>query len=94
MLFRKTATVLMLLLCLSVFAVIFYINIDQKWEVDSWSSTLTNFMLLYLILIFFRTFLVVLFSFLEYVFVRDIDTPNHFPLVTILVPSFNEQVVI
>ncbi len=83
------------LLLISMVAVYFYRELGSKEEVlSSFESFVNEAMLIYLIVVLTRTAVHLLFSFLEYMFYEEPDLPKDFPLVTIIIPCFNEGIVI
>ena len=61
---------------------------------DFWEMTLFKAMLIYLVFILFRTSILLLLSFSDRFFKRKAKALTHFPLVSVIVPCFNEEEVI
>lgn len=83
------------MIILTVIAIIFYRDIGLDDHVmTEFEKTINDAMLVYLIIIIIRTGAHLLFSFFEYLFYEEPGIPENFPLVTIIIPCFNEGVVI
>lgn len=79
----------------SLLTVTFYLNIPDNWKFQNpLASFVANIMLYYLIFIFIRTFLLLVLSFLEVVFYKRNRAIESFPLVTIIIPAYNEEKVL
>ncbi len=79
----------------SLLTVTFYLNIPDNWRFENPLAVfVANIMLYYLIFIFIRTFLLLVLSFLEVVFYKRNRIIQSFPLVTIIIPAYNEEKVL
>jgi biofilm PGA synthesis N-glycosyltransferase PgaC len=86
---------LALMLCVSVFVLILaYRSVRAVPLLAGWEAVLFKAMLYYLSFVALRTGLLLLFSFADRFFQRRLPTISSFPLVSIIVPCFNEAVVI
>lgn len=90
---RKTFTVFFLLLVMAGLTVTFYLYFPGHWQKgNSWVEFATTVMLYYLLFIFARTIFLLSLSFIESFFSRKIKPVETFPLVSIIIPCFNEEV--
>ncbi len=79
----------------SLLTITFYLNIPSNWKFENpYATFVASIMLYYLILIFIRTFILLILSFLEIVFYKKSREVKSFPLVTIIIPAFNEEKVL
>lgn len=92
--FRKIFTALSLALLLFSVGITFLFNFSDEWQLQGWGITLERFMLFYLLFVIARSSIFLLFSMLEYANERSLTEPNFYPLVSIIVPCFNEEKVI
>ncbi len=63
-------------------------------QLNSWETMLYRAMLLYLVFISLRTMLLILFSFADRFFQRALQPITTFPLVSVIIPCFNEETVV
>jgi cellulose synthase/poly-beta-1,6-N-acetylglucosamine synthase-like glycosyltransferase len=71
----------------------FYLYVPDHWQYEnSWAQFTAQIMLYYLILIFIRTIFLLSLSFIEYMFSKRMKSVETFPLVSIIVPCYNEEV--
>lgn len=90
---RIFSAISFLFLC-GIFAVLASTANEGRFQQDA-PNWLIATMYLYLIFIFFRTVFHLLFSFAWLLFRRDLkNPPNHFPLISIIVPCYQEELVI
>ncbi|MCB9062549.1 MAG: glycosyltransferase family 2 protein [Halobacteriovoraceae bacterium] len=75
-------------------SIVFYANIFTKWEFDIVSVTLTKMMVYYLFFVFFKTGIYIIFSFLDFIYKIKLKGPEFYPLVSLIIPCFNEENVI
>lgn len=87
-------TVVAIVCALFLFGVVTYFYIGEKWEVRSWGVLVADIMVYYLVFTTFRSGTVLAFSFMEHLFKRTRGEPSYFPLVSIIVPCFNEEKVV
>jgi cellulose synthase/poly-beta-1,6-N-acetylglucosamine synthase-like glycosyltransferase len=74
---------------------IFHLNIPQNWQLENkMANTAATFMLYYLLFILLRTFILLFLSFIEFLMKKRIKEITTFPVVTILVPCYNEGAVV
>lgn len=66
----------------------------SNWKLEGWGNTLATAMLWYLLFTFLRTIIYLIFSFINFIYSRSLQRPVSHPLVTILVPGYNEGKVI
>jgi biofilm PGA synthesis N-glycosyltransferase PgaC len=90
---QRTVSVLFLILILIGLSLTFYLYVPDNWKYEnSWAQFTSNIMLYYLLVIFLRTVFLLALSFIEYFFAKRMKSVETFPLVSIIVPCFNEEV--
>ncbi|MDH5415440.1 MAG: glycosyltransferase family 2 protein, partial [Flavobacteriaceae bacterium] len=86
---------IMLLISVSgILSLVFYYNSSSQWHLEGVSKVIAQGMLLYLLIIFARTVVLIILSFLEFFYQKKIRKPTAYPLVSIIVPCFNEEKVL
>jgi len=91
---KRTVTFSFLLILTAVLAITFYYQAEDSLQFTGWRGAVLTAMFFYLGFILLRTFTILFLSFFEYVFERNKPLPSFHPLVTILIPSHNEETVI
>lgn len=84
-------TCLLIFFC---FAMLFILtlNIESNWEMENkFARIAANLMLYYIIIVLFRSLVLMLFSFLEFMEKKTLPEVETYPLVTIIIPCFNEE---
>ena len=90
---QRTFSILFLLLILIGLSFVFYLYVPDHWQYEnSWARVASKIMLYYLLFIFARTLFLLSLSFIEYLFKKRIKPVETFPLVSIIVPCYNEEV--
>lgn len=82
--------VTLLVLC-TVGTVYYFINTVDNWHLEGFDHFVANLMLYYLIFSLGRTIILLVFAFLEVLFKKNREEIELYPLVTILVPCYNEE---
>lgn len=73
---------------------VYVIGTPTQWNPGGWGEVLLNGMGLYLIGLFLRTVFYLGFSFMDFIKRTQMGEPIKYPLVTIIIPCYNEEVVI
>jgi cellulose synthase/poly-beta-1,6-N-acetylglucosamine synthase-like glycosyltransferase len=81
------------LLCLFIL-ISYVVDSPAQWKTGGWGDVVLKAMQIYLILLFLRTLFYVGFSFLEFLNRTDLRLSDRYPLVTIIIPGYNEELVI
>lgn len=87
-------TLIIITFSLLIMALILYYYIGEKWEITSWGVSVAQIMLYYLLFTTFRAATILALSFLEHLFKKTRGEPHYHPLVTIIIPCYNEAKVI
>ena len=66
----------------------------ETWKYKGFGNVLVTLMLGYLVFTFIRTVVYLVFSFLNFIYVKRITRPKNHPLISIIVPGYNEEKVI
>lgn len=90
----NVAVNVILLAFFGVVFVIYLMYFPSNWKLEGWGNTLATAMLWYLLFTFLRTIIYLIFSFINFIYSRSLQRPVSHPLVTILVPGYNEGKVI
>lgn len=91
--FTRTILTLFLVLLMAGLSMAFYLFFPQNWHKGNNIAELAaEVMLFYLLFIFARTILLLSLSFIESFFRRKLPPIQSFPLVTIVIPCFNEEI--
>ncbi len=90
----KTFSFLGLFIIVFSVIIIGIINYSSEESFIGWGQTLAEAMLFYLIFIAIRSSMLLTFSSLEYAYEKVIAPPSFYPLISIIVPCFNEAKVI
>jgi biofilm PGA synthesis N-glycosyltransferase PgaC len=69
----------------------YFINAINNWELEGLDHLVANVMLYYLIFSLGRTIILLVLAFLEVLFKKNREDIKTYPLVTILVPCYNEE---
>ncbi len=75
-------------------AVVFYYGFTYEAKLTPFLKIVSRLMLLYLLFSLARNIVLLVFSFGEYFFRRLDGNPTHFPMVSVIVPCFNEEKVV
>ena len=82
-----------LLLVMAGLTIAFYLYFPSNWQKgNTWVEFATTIMLYYLLFIFARTIFLLSLSFVESFFSKKMKPVETYPLVTIIVPCFNEEI--
>jgi cellulose synthase/poly-beta-1,6-N-acetylglucosamine synthase-like glycosyltransferase len=93
--FTSTFFRIAFLTTISLFVVAtFVVNSPSQWNPGGLGEVLLKAMSLYLLVLFCRTAFYLGFSFIEFFNRRQFSNLDKFPLVTIIIPGFNEELVI
>jgi cellulose synthase/poly-beta-1,6-N-acetylglucosamine synthase-like glycosyltransferase len=93
--FTSTFFRISFLITVSLFVVAtFVVNSPSQWNPGGLGEVLLKAMSLYLLVLFFRTSFYLGFSFVEFFNRRHFSNLDKFPLVTIIIPGYNEELVI
>ena len=93
--FSNIVSVVTITIICSLLTITFYLNIPDNWKFENpFASFVANIMLYYLILIFIRTFILLVLSFLEIIFNKKTIEVKSFPIVSIIIPAYNEESVL
>lgn len=85
--------IMILLFSLAV-AVLFFLNYKSLWDIPKVDTPLAKLMFFYLYFICARIIVLLGFSFYEYLFKKGLPEINSFPLVSVIIPAYNEEKVI
>ena len=75
-------------------SVVFFISNTASYSSSGWQYYIEQSMLYYLLFIAARTAILVVFSFGDFYFRKSLTEPKSFPVITILIPCYNEANVI
>lgn len=90
---EKGLSVVFLLFILLGLSFTFYLYVPEHWQMEnSWAEAVSHIMYYYLLAIFARTLFLLSLSFIENLFRLRMKPVQTFPLVTIIIPCFNEEV--
>lgn len=92
--FREFISLIFILALTAVLAIVFYLFEPMNTNLVGIKKIVSEAMYLYLIFILVRTVFLLIFSFAEYFFRPKLEVPKNFPLISIIVPSFNEEKVL
>jgi biofilm PGA synthesis N-glycosyltransferase PgaC len=86
---------ILLLIMITVIMLIFFVlEAPAQWNPGGFRELLIQIMSLYLIGLFTRTLFYLGFSFMDFIYRVQLGLPEKYPLVTILIPAYNEGPVI
>lgn len=92
---RKLFTTIILLGLTVALTFIFHLNIPNNWQLENkFANTAANFMLYYLLFILLRTLALLSLSFIEFASRKRLPDVKTFPLVTMIIPCYNEGIVV
>ncbi|ATH07776.1 hypothetical protein BIY24_07390 [Halobacteriovorax marinus] len=93
--FTSAITIVTITIICSLLVIIFYLNIPDNWQFNNpYANFVAKLMLYYLLFIFVRTFLLLILSFLEVIFYKKSRDIVKYPLVTLIIPAYNEEKVL
>ena len=92
--FERAFTVLTLATLFVFSSLAVYFNFGRKWQEDIWSTTLGQLMSYYLVVVVIRALVILIFSFVEHFFKAPERKTEFQPLVSVIVPCFNEEKVV
>lgn len=87
-------TTVSLLLLFSAIIIVVAVNVADEFHLDAFGIAVARAMTLYLVFVAVRTGLLLVFSALDQLLEQRLPEPNYYPMVTILVPCFNEEAVL
>ncbi|MCO4792203.1 MAG: glycosyltransferase [Bacteriovoracaceae bacterium] len=77
-----------------VFLAVYYFSVDVNWETPEIARPVVQLMFYYLYLICIRSVIILGLSFWEYLFRQTLTSLDYDPIVTIIIPCYNEEAVI
>lgn len=86
-------TIVLVIIAIVMSFVFFYSNISIS-TLSGWEKIFADFMMIYLLFVLLRTVVLVAFSFGEYFFRKSLKDPKEFPIVSIIMPCYNEEKVV
>lgn len=86
-------TIVLIIIAIVMSFVFFYSNLSIS-TLNGWEKIFADFMMMYLFFVLIRTVVLVALSFGEYFFRKSIKEPTEFPIVSIIMPCFNEEKVV
>lgn len=75
-------------------AVTFFMSNATSYSQTGWHAIIERAMIYYLVFVIIRTVILVVLSFGDYYFRKSLKEPKNYPVITILIPCFNEGAVI
>lgn len=92
--FQSTISVLIVLIFIGSLSIVFFYGTDNDPALSGWQMYLYQAMTWYLIFITFRSFILIIFSFYSSVNKKGKIVLKSYPLVTLIVPCYNEEKVV
>ena len=90
----QTFTIFTIILLAGILALVFFYSNATGTTLTGWAKVISDCMMFYLFFVLLRTVLLVLCSFGEFYFRKTLSEPKEYPLVSIIMPCFNEEKVI
>ncbi len=90
----QTFSIICMVCIAGILAIVFFYSNISTSTLTGWSKVVSDCMLFYLFFVLLRTILLVVFSFGEYYFRKSLKEPTEYPLVSVIMPCFNEEKVI